>query len=877
MRYIVRPGESSTVDRLGGKAAALARLHRSGISIPAWFVLTPDACDGAPNHPEVSAAAHYILGEGPRRELSEALAKLCPTGEPVAVRSSAVEEDGSEHSFAGQFDSLLSVPPAQVPEAVLAVWRSAFSERLSAYRRTHGLPSATRPPAVLVQRMVNASRSGVAFSADPITGRRAVAVVAASYGLGTSLVSGEHSADTFRVDRDGRILERLIAEKHFAHRPAPGSDGGLAPFTVPPQDARRPALSDEEVRAVAALARRVAHLSGGPQDIEWAIEDGSVYLLQARAITALSGAVDPDGVRGLWDNSNIIESYAGVTSALTFSFARRAYQEVYREFCRLMRVPAARIADHQNTFRCMLGRIHGRVYYNLPSWYRVLALLPGFTLNRGFMEQMMGVRERLPESLLPVERRVAARRRVQDAVHLFVALLGLAYNFLRLPRRIVEFRRRLDAALLSTRPPLEDMRLDELVAHYRRLEQQLLCRWDAPLVNDFFAMIFFGVLRRLTERWCGDQEGLQNDLLCGEVGMISAEPARRMREMAEIAAGAGLAARLCEGSLDAILDALDHAPAFAVRYREYLERFGERCLEELKLESLTLHDDPLPLLRAVGHLAHRIASPDRETDAPREVGRRGEAERRAYEALAGRPTRRVIFGWVLHQARTRIRDREDLRFERTRLFGHVRRIFLECGRRFSSHGVLESPRDVFHLEVDEILGFVEGTGTSTNLKDLAALRKAEYAGHLRSEPPPDRFETRGAASLAIIVPCSGAPTPPAGETRTGLGCCAGISRGPVRVIADPRGAMLRKGDVLVAERTDPGWVMLFPAAAGVLVERGSLLSHSAIVARELGIPTVVAVPGVTRWLTDGDWVELDGASGMVRRLARPRGGAGDDR
>ena len=182
----------------------------------------------------------------------------------------------------------------------------------------------------------------------------------------------------------------------------------------PHEDAHRPALTDDEVRAVAALARQAGHHFGRPQDIEWAIEDGCLYLLQARPITALSEVVDPDGALCLWDNSNIAESYAGVTTPLTFSFARRAYEEVYRQFCRLMRVPAARIAAHDDIFPRMLGLIRGRVYYNLLSWYRVLALLPGYALNRGFMEQMMGVRERLPESLLPTGRTTAWRDRLMD-------------------------------------------------------------------------------------------------------------------------------------------------------------------------------------------------------------------------------------------------------------------------------------------------------------------------------------------------------------------------------------------------------------------------------------------------------------------------------
>ena len=129
---------------------------------------------------------------------------------------------------------------------------------------------------------------------------------------------------------------------------------------------------------------------------------------------------------------------------------------------------------------------------------------------------------------------------------------------------------------------------------------------------------------------------------------------------------------------------------------------------------------------------------------------------------------------------------------------------------------------------------------------------AEYERHRRSEPPPDRFETRGVAAIGLIRR-NGTTVPPAdGESRIGLGCCPGIVRGPVRVMADPRNGRLQPGEILVADRTDPGWVMLFPAAAGLLVERGSLLSHSAIVAREMGIPAVVSVPDVTRWLNDGD-------------------------
>ncbi len=882
MSYIIHSGDASAFDRLGGKASSLAALHRSGLPIPPWFVLAPEAF--YPSLGESTRRTLEVAGDSAAAlalfqdmgvdtevqiQLARALAELCPNGERVAVRSSACDEDGAGHSFAGQLDSFLFVRPQEVANRVIAVWRSAFGERVFAYRREHGLRLVSRPPAILIQRMVNAERSGVAFGADPVSGRRAVAVVTALYGLGTALVSGECDADAYHVDREGRILTRDMADKRVAHRYDPHASDGIGSVVLSDEDARRSALDDEQIRGVAELARQTGRHFGRPQDIEWAIEDGRLYLLQSRPITSLSKMVDPDGVLCLWDNSNIAESYGGVTTPLTFSFARRAYEEVYRQFCRLMSVPRARIAAHDDTFRRMLGLIRGRVYYNLLSWYRVLAMLPGFTVNRRFMEQMMGVREGLSQSVLAEFHRPTWRARLKDGFNFLRCIGALVAHHILLPSRIRRFYRRLDRVLGSGRPDLEALRADELIAYYRDLERQLLRRWDAPLVNDFFAMVFFGLLRRLTKRWCGDEEGtLQNDLLCGDGEMVSAEPAKRVQGMASIAAQEPeIVAILCGGSLPSILDAMAQVPGFSDRYRDYLERFGDRCPGELKLESETLHDDPLPLFRAVGHLARRIrASEDAPPSSPERDVRRL-AERRVGEVLAESPLRRLVFRWVLRHARARVRDRENLRLERTRVFGRVRRIVIEIGKRLHALDLLDSLRDVFYLELDELLGFIDGTTTTTHLRGLVALRKAEYDAYRRLEAPPDRFETRGIVHHGSIARAADpAPEELTGDDRKGIGCCPGIARGPVRVVTDPRDAAVLKGEILVAERTDPGWVMLFPSAAGLLVERGSLLSHSAIVARELGIPSVVSIRGLTRWLKDGDWVQLDGSSGVVHRI-----------
>ncbi|MEO6002220.1 MAG: PEP/pyruvate-binding domain-containing protein [Opitutus sp.] len=862
---LIRHTDDFTADApLGGKAGALARLGMSGLPIPAWFVVTPEVF-------ALSRGANVI---GVRPDLAAemvALAhELAPDAEYFAVRSSALDEDGADHSFAGQLESYLFVTPERIPEKVAAVWQSGFSERLLAYRRERGLSGDPQAPAVLVQCMVNADAAGVAFSADPVSGRRGHCVVSAVLGLGSALVSGEADADTFTVDRAGRVVACAIARKTSAHRAAPDAKEGVTAHPVAPEHQALAALTDPQVLEIARLARATATQFGRPQDIEWALAGGKIWLLQSRPITSIAALADPDGALHLWDNANIAESYSGVTTPLTFSFARGIYEAVYREFARLMGVSEKRIEENRDLFPRMLGLIGGQIYYNLISWYRLLALLPGFSINRGFMEQMMGVKEGLPPEVLAQFAPARGWAKARDGVALFGASVGLLRNHLTLPGQIRRFYVRLNAALRPCDPPLETLRADELVVHYRELERQLLLRWDAPLVNDFFAMIFYGLARKLAAKWCGDTDGmLQNDLLCAEGGMISAEPAKRVRELASlVVADASAVKVLCEGSSRAIARWLETSPEFRARYEAYLEKFGDRCLEELKLESLTLHDEPMTLLRSVGQFARRFGAAGL-VDAGNESKLRATAEARADHLLRGHPARRVIFRWVLNHTRARVCDRENLRFERTRLFGRVRRICVALGQQLHAAGHLRHPRDVFYLTVEELLGFVEGTTATTDLIGLTALRQKEFAAFRSGVRLADRFATRGAVHQGNSFRPSAPPVVPSGDALKGTGCCPGVVRARARVILDPHHAVIESGEILVAPRTDPGWIMLFPSAAGLLVEHGSLLSHSAIVAREMGIPAIVSIHGVTAWVRTGEWLEMDGSSGVVRKVDGP--------
>jgi rifampicin phosphotransferase len=281
------PGSDSPVASLGGKARALECLGSTGILIPEWFVVIPPWVKDSP-------ADELRMDSTLREQIIQAARSAIPGASCVAVRSSAREEDGIEHSFAGQFDSFLSVPLTQIPEHVRAVWQSGFSARVIAYRRAISLTGTMQAPAALVQRMIDADVSGVAFSADPVTGRQDQALVSAVFGLGSALVSGEADADLFTVDQRGAIVSRHIAIKRTAIRMRSNGVQGTTATALAADAGGQPSLTDEQAIEIAALARFTAKLFGMPQDIEWARRDGRLYLLQSRPITTLKSAVDLD-------------------------------------------------------------------------------------------------------------------------------------------------------------------------------------------------------------------------------------------------------------------------------------------------------------------------------------------------------------------------------------------------------------------------------------------------------------------------------------------------------------------------------------------------------------------------------------------------------
>ena len=891
--------------KAGGKADQLARLQRLGFPVPAWFCLGADAMDRflADNAFEPDPSGHEDL-EAFAREVEQSFlqAPLPPElqsevealldappfrGSPLAVRSSGLDEDSSESSFAGQYDTFLyQVGRDAVLEAIRRVWASAYSPRVVSYRSMRGVTNQGVRMGVIVQVMVDGDRAGVAFSRNPIDPLdRKHLVVSAVLGLGEGLVSGALDADHFEVDRETlESPKRSIVPKREALCRKEG--GGTEAVAVPPEQAEAPSLSADQLRAVARLCLDCETKLGTPQDIEWAFAGDDLVLLQSRPITTLPPDAFFDAtINGpdptLWDNSNIIESYCGVTTPLTFSFASAAYRQVYLQFCEVMGVPQEVVDAHESVYRNMLGLLRGRIYYNLINWYRLLLLLPGAASNKAFMETMMGVKQGLRpelEGLFDFMKTPPRYSLPRQGKLLWLTM----YRFARIDSIIGEFQAHFEKEYSEARTKdFGTMSLPALAAYYQHLNEQILHRWQAPIINDYSTMIFFGLLKKLTAEWVAagkEGESLHNDLLCGEGDLESTQPTKMLMRIArDIDNGAPEtrdwvlsvpAAELWrqmrdEGRSPEVKQALDI----------FLDRYGFRCVNELKLEEPDLHDDPSFAVQAVASYV-RMKTYSIEAMEEREREIRSKAEEVVRQRV-GFP-RRATYFWVVRQARKAVRNRENLRFARTKIFGIVRHLFRAMGDHFVKVGVLRKPEDIFYLTVEEIFGYIEGRPNSLALAALAEIRKREFDVYRKEPAPPDRFLTYGAVGASIAFPqvlassdlLRGQGVSDDPSLLIGIPCCPGVVEGVVRVVREMRDAEGLNGEILVTERTDPGWVPLYPSCSGLLIERGSLLSHSAVVARELGLPAVVGISGgLMRRLQTGDRVRIDGGAGEVRILS----------
>jgi len=868
------------VRELGGKGLNLFRLAGMGFTVPPFWIVPAGVLNDALGwrtarvadvlagldctSPEtIARASNQIravlldagVESGLRGEIGEELANVLDGDMLYAVRSSVVGEDSAAHSFAGQMDSLLNVPAARVITAILEVWASAFSARALAYRHRKQLSVTQVSTAVIVQEMVQSAVSGVLFTRNPETGKRQC-VICAGYGLGEGVVADRVDTDTYRLAWDASAIASEVSEKTSRMVLDPAGRGGTRQEAVPPELRSRPALTAAQLVRLRESGVRAELGFDSPQDIEWAFDQrGRLFLLQARPICSTARRIQSGSYR-VWDNSNIVESYPGITLPLTFSFARFCYEAAFRRFARLRALgfPPFRnpIRKRLHIFRNMIGLLEGRVYYNLLTWYEMMSFLPGFSRYKEAWDRMIGVAERvdLPEGRLPLINRLCAWA---FCLWKLLTVRRTARNFAARFERVYAQFNRID---------LTHATVDELIAVYESLVHELADKWSLTLDNDFAAMIYYDALRSLGALWgLSAHPNLHNDLLCGESGMESVAPVHSLARIAAMfeAQPRYPAALSAQDDRD-IWNTIQHDPDYAPLRRAleaHLDAYGDRGVEELKLEQPSFREQPETLIAAIR--AHFSVGRRIDATVDREQRIREAAETHARNHLTN-PLRRTLFGFVLQQTRLAVANRENMRFARSRLFGLARRIFRRMGEIFADQGVIESSADIHYLTVEEIFGFVQGASVTRNLAALIELRKADYAQFSRRNPG-ERIPTTGIPYLNQLDTALAATA--SGHTALGTGCSSGVAAGTARVIRDPRQSLAPGDHILVARSTDPGWIFLMLSAKGIVVEKGSVLSHTAIIGRELGIPTIVGVKGATQRIPDLAPLLINGATGEI--------------
>lgn len=875
----------------GGKGYNLYLLTRAGFSVPHWVVLgvsmlrqfiqetnlkpeLDELLQSYQNNPlsaaKLSKAMEYAILETPLPESLYDHATQCfnevATDGLISVRSSADGEDGGAHSFAGQLSSFLYVSnPQDAAYYLKKCWASAYSERSIEYRNKRGISLNDISVAVVFQRMIDADVSGVLFTSEPTDDHARSMVISSVYGAGEGLVSGNLESDTYWLSSEnGELIRKEIVEKSKKY--VDGESGHCLEKIVPAKLRHVSSLSNKQLGCLYSEGKRLQEFYNSHQDIEWVIKAEQLYILQSRPITTES--VQQQGYANLWDNSNIVESYGGITLPLSFTFALQNYKNVYIQFCEILGVPRAVVKDMEHYLAYMLGCIEGRVYYNLYNWYKLVGVLPGFKQNRQFMETMMGVGQSLSEEIKKRIEPHPSWSTFKGKLRRFTTGFKFILFHFRIQSMVDKFLADFYREYAVIRK-WNYTNMHELLQAYLDINNRFLIKWKAPIINDFLCMVHFGLLNKLCTRWLGEKnQNVQNDLLSGEGDLESAEPTKMLIRLACYVEQHPKLKQLILNNKDFELLEIINQSEFQVFYNrllDYIDRFGYRCISEMKLEEKDLLVDPSFMFACLKNYI-RSKTNDIQSYEKRETRLRIAAEHTVAKSLQG--WKKIVFNWSVKHARKSVRNRENTRFARTRIYGVIRHIFREMGAQLTQLGVLASPQDIFYLELPEIYGIYNGTLTATNLQKIVELRKKEYRRFEENEPK-IRFQTRGPVYWKndyIERPELPQLEEGAEYDLSGIACCPGVVESSIRIIHSVEDNLNLDGEILVARRTDPGWVPIFPSISGLLVERGSMLSHSAIVAREMGIPTVVGINGLLHTLKDGMRVRMDGKTGTIKIL-----------
>lgn len=728
----------------------------------------------------------------PYRELDDEnrvkayIGSFCKKGKKYAVRSSGIDEDSSENSFAGVHESYLNVPAGEVFGCVRKVRDSGKSERAAAYRMYNNLDSTDGCVSVMIQEMVYADFAGVINTVNPVTNDINETVISVCGGLGDKLVDGSADGTTYYING---IKETVKGED---------------------------VLSKKQKEKLLKLSETVARQTDRFQDIEFAVVKNRAYLLQTRDIATYKD-IDSHGLKLIIDNSNIIESYYDVTSPLTFSFAKDIYAKVYSATLSLGKIRPKIMDSLKGSLDNMLYYYDGRIYYNLKSWYHVTSIFPTKNSTK-YMESMMGVKTSS-----------SGNKRVKlnlfDALKILFIFLG---KLKKMDELSDEFIRRFNEIVKPYYGKEINLSDDELKTLYESIEKKIIPEFTTPILNDCAVMFYFGRLKEKAKNFPNPTD-IVNECVNSDGDVESAKSAAAMKEIAAyIRQNEALSHDFGTLSDEEFFEKYYLSEGeLSKKLRSYVNLYGPRVMNELKLETVTMIEKPILVISAVKNtLLFGGETPARhKAEIPKKLKKLSE------------------------KARHYVRNRERLRLRRTYIFSVVRNIFLAYGRNYAKEGKIDSPEDIFYLTKEEIFA---KTADFRALIRERKLKEEEY----KQKPYYNRVVFYENRELPVSQLCLN------DEGLSGIPSGAGVVKARVCLLEKPTDKFI-PGSIILTKRTDPGWITLFPQAAGIIVEHGSMLSHSFVVAREMGLPAVVGVPCATELIKDGDIVTLDGVKGVI--------------
>lgn len=868
--------DAATLEQAGGKGASLARLSANGLPVPPGFHITTAAyrnfvaanglqekilaavstvnVDQPATFGEAASKIAALFAQNPMPEeiaqtIRQAYARLDGGEQPVAVRSSATAEDLPEMSFAGQQETYLNMRGvAMVLDAVKRCWASLWTARAIGYRaRNHIAPEGVSL-AVVVQELVPADAAGIMFTADPLSGAREQVMINAAWGLGEAIVAGLVTPDTFVIGKaNWTISTQQINEKDVMTVCSPE---GTYEEPVPADRRRQAALSPAQADELARIGARIEELDGQPMDIEWALHDGSFFILQARPITAL-----PD-VRSTSESSQAAQAEAWKLPHPKGKYTRNSVIELLPDpltpLYETLGLPAVaratkKMMDEVGITGVIVGdvliTINDYAYYDA-SFTHVQAAKLTLSLPRLFA---------LAPGLLHTskQRWEAARARYAELVRHWQATEQSSTSATELLKGVQAIADEAGLYYLSIQSGiLPAAYISELM--FTQVYDKLLKgrkNANAPIALTFLLGLDSAPLQAEKAlydlaHWVSAQEGLASVL----EGMSGEQFVTAYCQRTEL-----------EGT------SREAWQAFWQRIDEHLERFGH-IIYDLDFAKGVPAEDPAPLLETLKFFLSGQASDPYKRQAKAEVARK-EATRQMVSRLRG--YRLKTFQRLLERAQCYAPLREDALADVGLGWPILRQMLREIGQRLVTRHAIETADNIHWLrlpELKEAVSKLDAEQSPANYQAVIAERHAAWERE-RKLTPPAALPIKGGASFLGFNFSNMMPArldQPEGDMLKGSAASPGSVTGPARVIHGPEEfGQMCPGDILVARITTPAWTPLLALASGVVTDVGGPLSHGSIVAREYHIPAVLGTGVATERLSSGQRIIVDGNAGTV--------------